>query len=44
VVEVHGGTLELVTSASGGAAFKMWLPVQDGQVDGEKRDKNMGKP
>jgi PAS domain S-box-containing protein len=28
VVEVHGGTLEHLSSAPGGAAFRLWLPVQ----------------
>jgi hypothetical protein len=27
---VHGGTVNYVPAASGGAAFTMWLPSQDG--------------
>ncbi len=44
VVEVHGGTLEHVTPAEGGAEFRLWLPVQDalgkGLASGETSSDN----
>jgi two-component system OmpR family sensor kinase len=33
VVEVHGGSLGVVTPAGGGAEFRLWLPAQDGTLD-----------
>jgi len=34
VVDVHGGSLGVVTPAGGGAEFRLWLPAQDGTVEG----------
>jgi len=33
VVEVHGGSLGVVTPAGGGAEFRLWLPAQEGTAE-----------
>ena len=33
VVEVHGGSLGMVTPAGGGAEFRLWLPAQESASD-----------
>jgi len=32
VIEVHGGTVDYVPAASGGAVFRLWLPAPDGSA------------
>ncbi len=43
VVEVHGGSLGMVTPAGGGAEFRLWLPAQESTTDAAAKNLASGE-
>ena len=43
VVEVHGGSLGMVTPAAGGAEFRLWLPAQESVSDAAAKNLASGE-